>query len=155
RSRALTQCGALRGETDRLRNELSLAREQAQARGEESTRLAEELAHWKRGDAVSGLQAKNEALAGERDAACLEAEQAKSALKTALRRIEWFQRIRLGRTDSECVPIAKATEAARPERPPACPNLLRRHILCVGGRTNLVPGYRDVVRAANGIFSYH
>lgn len=50
---------------------------------------------------------------------------------------------------------ARAAAAAVPEPQPAPPALDQRNVLCVGGRTAIVPVYRRLVEASGGRFLHH
>ncbi|HET8609598.1 MAG TPA: DUF2325 domain-containing protein [Burkholderiales bacterium] len=157
RNRANGQCAALRRETAHLREELSAAKREMSNARDVATRLQTALDQWERGEQASALAARIQELSDERDAARTDADVARSALKRAMRRIEWYQHTR-----GEAPPNGQRREppvAAAPghcaDESPGSPDLSRRQILCVGGRVNLVPRYREQVQAANAIFSYH
>jgi hypothetical protein len=157
RNRANGQCAALRRETARLREELTMAKREIFNARDVATRLQATLEQWERGEKVSAMAAGIQKLTGERDAARAEADAARSALKRAMRRIECYRHTRgeAPRADRCSEPPVAAAPRHCTGESPGSPDLSQRQILCVGGRTNLVPHYREQVQAANAIFSYH
>lgn len=156
RNRANGQCAALKRETVRLRDELAAAKRETVNVRDVVTRLQAALEQWERGKQASTLAVRIQELTGERDAARAEADAATSALKRATHRIEWYRQTRgaASSADRHGAPPPAAPEHGASELP-GSPDLLQRQILCVGGRVNLVPRYREQVQAANAIFSYH
>jgi hypothetical protein len=157
RNRANGQCAALKRETARLRDELAMAKRETFIARDAATQLQAALDRWQCGEQANTLAAHMRKLTDERDAARSDADAARRALKRAMRRIEWYRQAR-----GEAPPADKCGEpqiTAVPkhcaDEPPGSPDLSQRQILCVGGRVNLVPRYREQVRAANAIFSYH
>jgi hypothetical protein len=155
RNRANEQCAALRRETARLREELAAAKRETFDARDTAARLQATVDRWERGEQAGTLAARIRALTGERDAARHDADAARRALKRAMRRIEWYRQTRgaISPADRHGGP-APAPEHYADELP-GSPDLSQRQILCVGGRVNLVPRYREQVQAANAIFSYH
>jgi hypothetical protein len=142
-SAARDRIHALKRETARLREESAAA----EGRLRETRRELEEtrnlLERWRGGAEVGLLRARIDALAAEL-AASQEAERgARRSLRQAQR-----------------PPLAQAVETPAHSAPPLShaeveADLARRRVLCVGGKTSLVPHYRQLVERARGEFVHH
>jgi hypothetical protein len=142
-SAARDRIHALKRETARLREESAAA----EGRLRESRRELEEtrslLERWRSGTEPGLLRARIDALAAEL-AASREAERA------ARRTLRQAQR----------PPFAQAIETPAHSAPAPTPaeleaDLAQRRVLCVGGKTSLVPHYRQLVERARGEFVHH
>ncbi|MGQ0545136.1 MAG: DUF2325 domain-containing protein [Betaproteobacteria bacterium] len=100
-----------------------------------------ELERWRSGGTVLALQAR-----------LAEAHEALEASHAAMRRME-----------KTVQPVSPAPAPAAPRSVPApapvaeepMPDLAGRRVLCVGGKTSLVPQYRALVEGAGGEFAHH
>jgi hypothetical protein len=143
-ARAQAQCVALRASAASLRSERDGARR-------ELVHASAALARWTQGDEARAWEESFRMLEAERDAARRQAADANREL-AALRR-------RTGRDERWPPPAARpdvVSAAAPVERRCAAPaDLTAKRLLCVGGKTRLVPQYRAAVESANGVFLYH
>lgn len=133
---------ALRKENAALREALSTARSQAQ-------RAQAEIERWQSGDLARAMQARQAQL----EAALEVSRDEVAAGRRALREIER----RLERAKRPVRPIRQQNvlrAVAEPE-PSSLPDLGGCRVLCIGGKTSLVPQYRALVEAAGGSFVHH
>jgi hypothetical protein len=133
---------ALKRETARLREDAAAAEGRLrEARGERDACRAE-LERWRSGEEATALYARirslNEDLAASQDAE-----------RAATRALRQAQR------PSVMPPLPEAPAGApAPERANEA-DLARRRVLCVGGKTSLVPHYREIIERARGEFVHH
>lgn len=141
RDRALKQCEALRRGNAVLREELAHWKQAATLARESLDRIADGAALRERDARIRALET---ALA-----------TAQRAARAAQREAESLRKAR----DRACATTAMPARApsAEPEPVEALPrvDLARRTVLCVGGKTRLVPHYRAVVEASSGAFAHH
>jgi hypothetical protein len=136
---------ALKRETARLREEAAAGEGKLRETRREHDETRGELERWRSGQETALLRARLQALEAEL-AASREAER---SARLALRQ-------------------AQRPPAARPVEPPPLPalapnpveadaeaDLARRRVLCVGGKTSLVPHYREIIERARGQFVHH
>ncbi|MFZ5557342.1 MAG: DUF2325 domain-containing protein [Pseudomonadota bacterium] len=132
----------------------SLATERA-ARGaaEQAARAAQaELARIASGAAGREREAREAGLRAERDQALRSARVAERRLAAARREIDALRLEVEGVPGvSAPVPVDSADCAARRQKP----DLGSRMVLCVGGKTGLLPAYREAVESARGVFVHH
>jgi len=166
RKRIAAQCEALRREAARLREETLGAQRAARLALEAQRGALAQLERWTQGEAARAREAQFAALAGERDAACEAAAEAQRDLRRARQRIAWLEQAgpEAQAAARAAQPASRAASAAPGHAPPqdlatagtAAPADLRsRRVLCVGGKTSLVPMYRATIEAARGDFAYH
>lgn len=95
------------------------------------------------------LEARAKALAAERD-------QAQRSAQVAERRLDALRRelTRLREADDP-KPAAALAAAGDAVAPPPKADLGASMVLCVGGKTNLLPAYRETVERARGVFLHH
>ena len=123
----------------------------ARAAAERAARHAEAALERQR----SGAEARErdvraKALAAERDQALRSAEAAERRLD-ALRR--QFERLRESENPAPAAGAPAVGPVGDAARPPA--DLGASLVLCVGGKTNLLPAYRETVERARGVFLHH
>jgi hypothetical protein len=141
---------------DKLRQEnrtLADAVHMAQASAREAR---SELARWQSGDMASAMTARQGELEAALEVAQSEAAAARRALRGAeqrLARLEAPSRPAEEREQRRAVPDTRSK--SEPTPPPAPPNLDGRRVLCIGGKTSLMPQYRAVIEGARGDFAYH
>jgi hypothetical protein len=102
-----------------------------------------ELQRWRSGEETGLLRARLEAVEAELAAS----QQAERAARRSLRQA---QRPLPGQAIE-----APAHSAPSPSRAEIEADLARRRVLCVGGKTSLVPHYRQLVERARGEFVHH
>lgn len=142
------RANALQRETARLRKEAIAAEglRRETCRGYDAA--CAELERWRAGDETRSLRERLVALEAELGAARDEGRADRRALKEALRQAAALER-------------PTATAAIPPSVPCAAPpaadeaDLAQRRVLCVGGKTGLVPHYRAIVERARGEFTHH
>jgi hypothetical protein len=140
-ARAQAQCTALRDAAAALRRECEQSRQQA-------AHASAALLRWTDGDEARGWEARARALEAARDEAQRETAHVRRQLVASMRREEHPARL--------AAPPRGPTPPARVEpTPPAPADLTTRRLLCVGGKTRLVPQYRAAIEGANGVFLYH
>ncbi len=139
---------ALRRENRELREVLSATESEArQARAE--------LERWCSGESIRGQQARIADLERALEASRDEAAAAQRSLRTAVRRAE-----RLADVDRSTGKRTTGAEEANPTpekaaRRIAPTDLQGRRVLCIGGKTVLVPQYRAAVERSRGEFVHH
>lgn len=142
---ARSRINALKRETARLR-EASTALEgrlREARRQHEATRA--DLERWRDGEEAGSLR---ERIAAFEAALCASKEMeraARRALSEAQRRAAPLETREIPAVHAECSPPESAAAA----------DLARLRVLCLGGKTNLVPHYREIVERARGEFVHH
>jgi hypothetical protein len=145
-ARAQAQCSVLRVSAESARGECDRARR-------ELARANATLARWTDGDEARAREARIRALEDERDAARRNAAEAQREL-AALRRRSARETGPSPRPTGLGPSVSSAPAPVEPAR--AAPaDLTAKRLLCVGGKTRLVPQYRAAVESANGVFLYH
>ncbi len=141
RDRALKQCEALRSGNAALRAQLAHWKQTAKLAREALERAADGAALRERDARIAALEAE---LAAARRAARA-AQREAASLRAA------WERARLA------APAAGAPQPAEADPVEALPrvDLAHRTVLCVGGKTRLVPHYRAIVEASSGAFAHH
>jgi hypothetical protein len=132
---------ALKRGTARLREDAAAAEGKLREARRERDACRAELERWSSGEETAALQARIRSLTED-----LAASQ--SAERAAARALRQAQR---------------PSVAPLPEVPAGAPapevmneaDLARRRVLCVGGKTSLVPHYREIVERARGEFVHH
>ena len=148
---ARDRVNGLKRETARLREESAASEGRLREACSQRDAACTELEGWRHGKETDSLRervaALTSALSAREQAAKAERCALKSALREAQRRIGALERpsaqARLSELHS--LPLPVATEA----------DLAQRRVLCLGGKTSLVPHYREIVERARGEFVHH
>lgn len=145
-ARVQAQCTALRATSAALRRDCEQSRREA-------ARANAALLRWTSGDEARGWEARVRALEDSLAAARHAAAEARRELAAFMRRSS----VRTGLPERvparrECRPGLPPPSAEQPSSPA---DLTARRLLCVGGKTRLVPQYRAAIESANGVFLYH
>ncbi len=139
---------------DALRKENAELREAERAAQAGQAGAVAELARWRSGDMASAIGAGRAQLETSLEASRAETAAARRALRQAERRIEELKAGAAGNEDAVLRRHAADAPALVADRAPP-PDLGGRRVLCVGGKTFLMPHYRAVIEDANGEFLYH
>lgn len=115
----------------RLQERVTAYARRARAADQRAERLRAEVKDWR--DACDLANRRANALARE--------AHEQSAQRQALERL--------------LNPGANACDGCSASGPPGCPNLCGRRILCVGGRSQVIEHYRELVARCNGEFEHH
>lgn len=135
---------------ERLRLENAAQQRQSGVLEAELRQARTELERWHSGETADALRARQ----AELEAALRRALAEGDELRRTLRRLE--------RANGSSRPVElqsgtileQTVPKAAPE--PACrPDVCGRRVLCIGGKTNLMPQYRALVEDAGGEFSHH
>jgi len=148
---ARDRVNGLKRETARLREESAASEGRLREVCSQRDAAFTELEGWRYGKETDSLRervaALTSALSAREQAAKAERCRLKEALREAQRRIGALERpsAQARRSELRSLPLLVATEA----------DLARRRVLCLGGKTSLVPHYREIVERARGEFVHH
>ena len=154
-ARLLTKQAQIQEDIEALRRENRRLREALQAAQSETRQAQGELERSRSGESVRAQQAHIAELERALEASRDETAAAQRALRNAVRRAERLElaaRSPENRTACAREAVAKPGETVQPA---PRPDLHGRRVLCIGGKTALVPQYRAVVEGARGEFAHH